>query len=250
MDERIMKPVDLSREDLAKFVVDMLYRTVFHHVLWFTEVEHQIGMQKALKVLKVARENSYKIQMDRLAKVLGFEMKDGVPNALMDMSKEELLKLTGTLGANWLANDGVWFQAVEGAYDMFEAKRCNDSCWTRFAPYEAWAIKEFLQLPKQAGLQGLRRALSFRLYGSVNIQSIHDDGPNSIVFQMNDCRVQSARNRRGLEDYPCKSAGLVEYREFAEAIDDRIRTECVGCPPDDHPKEWFCAWRFTLPPDV
>ncbi len=249
MDESVMKPADLSQEDLAKFVVDMLYRTVFHHVQWFTEVEHQVGMQKALKILKVARENSYKIQMDRLSKVLGFEMKDGIPKALLDKPKDELLKLTGALAANWLANDGVWFQAVEGAYDMFEAKRCNDSCWTRFAPFEAWAIKEFLKLPKRPGLEGLKRALSFRLYGSVNIQSILDDG-DAVVFQMNDCRVQSARNRRGLEDYPCKSAGLVEYREFAEAIDDRIRTECIGCPPDQHPKEWFCAWRFTLSPEA
>jgi hypothetical protein len=71
-------------------------------------------------------------------------------------------------------------------------------------------------------------------------------GLNSVVFQMNDCRVQSARTRKGLEDYPCKSGGIVEYTYFARAIDDRIATECIGCPPDAHPKEWCCAWRFTL----
>jgi hypothetical protein len=89
MDERIMIPADLKQEVLARFVVDTLHRTIFHHVQWFTEMEHQIGMEIAVPILKVARENNYKIQM-------------------------------------------------------------------------------------------------------------------------NDCRVQPARNRRGLEDYPCKSAGLVE----------------------------------------
>jgi hypothetical protein len=51
---------------------------------------------------------------------------------------------------------------------------------------------------------------------------------------------------RTIPDYPCKSAGLVEYRAFAETIDSRIRTGCIACPPDAHPEEWFCAWRFTL----
>jgi hypothetical protein len=39
---------------------------------------------------------------------------------------------------------------------------------------------------------------------------------------------------------------MVEYTYFARAIDDRIKTECIGCPPDAHPEEWFCAWRFSL----
>jgi len=63
---------------------------------------------------------------------------------------------------------------------------------------------------------------------------------------MNECRVQNARKRKKLDDYPCKSGGLVEYRTFAEAIDNRIITECIACPPDKHPAEWFCAWRFSI----
>ena len=39
---------------------------------------------------------------------------------------------------------------------------------------------------------------------------------------------------------------MIEYLSFARAIDPRIRTECVACPPDEHPDEWYCAWRFSL----
>lgn len=240
------KPEDLGREDSARLVIDMLHRTMVHYTLWFAETAHQFGFEKAFKIMSAARADSYNIQMERLSKALGFEMHNGVPRALLEMSEEKLNGLMKDLALNWLANDGVWFQAVEKSRGMFDAKRCNDSCWTRFSPFEAWSIKEFLGLPDRAGLEGLKKALRFRMYARINVQSIIDEGPAGIVFQMNDCRVQSARKRKGLEDYPCKSAGVVEYRSFAEAIDDRIRCECIGCPPDTHPDEWFCAWRFTL----
>ncbi|MEA2014725.1 MAG: DUF6125 family protein [Thermodesulfobacteriota bacterium] len=238
---------DLSHEDMARFILDMFHRIMVHHTLWFREAEHQMGFDKALGIMKSAYNSSYTVQMKKLSRVLGFEMKDGIPEPLLDMPREKLLELIGSLGTNWIAGDGLWFQAIESVYGMNDAKRCNDSCWTRFSPFEAWSIKEFLGLAEHAGIEGLKSALRFRMYASVNIQSIIEEGPNSIVFQMNDCRVQSARKRRGLDDYPCKSAGLVEYGRFAESIDSEIRTECVGCPPDPHPEEWFCAWRFTIP---
>ena len=66
---------------------------------------------------------------------------------------------------------------------------------------------------------------------------------------MLDCRVQSARRREGLSDFACKPVGVVEYTEFARAIDPRIHTRCIACPPDAGAREWFCAWEFTLAPD-
>jgi hypothetical protein len=146
----------------------------------------------------------------------------------------------------WLATDGTWFQAVEHDRGMNDAKRCNDTCWAIFSPVEAESIRHFLKLDRQPGLEGLKRALGFRMYSVINVQSVAEEAPDSFVFRMNDCRVQAARKRKGLADYPCKSAGLVEYTAFARAVDPRIETECVGCPPDDHPEEWFCAWRFSL----
>jgi hypothetical protein len=242
----VERPEDLGREDLARLVLDMLHRTMVHHTLWFNEAVHQFGLSKALGIMKIARKNSYNVQMERLAKVLGFEMQGGIPKPLLDMPREGLIHVLDSVCANWLAGDGVWFQAVEATRDMNDAKRCNDSCWSRFSPFEAWSIKEFLGLPEKAGLTGLKTALRFRTYARINIQSIMEEGPDHFVFQMNDCRVQSARKRRGLADYPCKTAGLVEYRTFGEAIDPRIRCECIACPPDGHPDAWFCAWRYDL----
>jgi hypothetical protein len=246
MDKNLERPEELGREELARLAIDFFHRTIVHHTLWFAEVEHQMGMSKALDILGAAWEKSYAVQMKRLSEILGFEMEKGVPKALLTMSKEELLRLLGDLGRNWIAGDGIWFQTVEARDGIWDAKRCNDSCWARFSPFEAWSIRRFLDLPEAPGLSGLKRALGFRLYARINVHTILDESPESIVFQMNDCRVQAARKKKGLTDYPCKSGGLVEYRAFAETIDPRIRTSCIACPPDDHPGDWFCAWRFTL----
>ena len=246
MEDKKCDPLSLDKTLKARLVVDMLTRIVVHYSFWFTEVRHQMGMDKALEVLEKATGKSISIGLKRFADVLDFELKDGLPRALVEMEEKKLESLMAAVAKNWLVNDGVWFQAVEFGNGMNDAKRCNDSCWAQFSPYEAFAIKKFLKLDDHCRLEGLKKALNFRMYSLINEQSIVDEGPQSFVFQMNDCRVQSARKRKNLDDYPCKSAGLVEYTYFARAIDKRIETECIGCPPDSHPEDWFCAWRFSM----
>lgn len=246
MENDVRSPEDLNREQTARLVMDFLHRIVMHHAMWFAEVQHQLGRENAWDVLDKALGRSCEIQLGRLSETLGFEVENGVPKALLELPEETLSALRKSIAKNWLVNDGVWFQAVEFSRGMFDAKRCNDSCWSAFSPFEAWSIRRFLNLPENPGLEGLKRALAFRLYATINRQSILEETPDSFVFRMDECRVQAARKRKGLEDYPCKSGGMAEYPTFAEAIDPRIRTECIGCPPDAHPEEWFCAWRFSL----
>jgi len=41
---------DLSQEDTARLVMDMFHRIMIHYALWFTEVRHQMGLERALAV--------------------------------------------------------------------------------------------------------------------------------------------------------------------------------------------------------
>ncbi len=246
MKDNKYNPLSLDSDLKAKLTIDMLTRIVVHYGLWFTEVRHQMGMDKALEVLEKATQKGILIALKRFSQVLDFKLEHGLPKALLEMEEEKINSLMTAVAKNWLVNDGVWFQAVEFDTGMNDAKRCNDSCWAQFSCYEAFAIKKFLNLDDQSGLAGLKKALNFRMYSLINKQSIVDETSKSFVFKMNDCRVQSARKRKNLDDYPCKSGGLVEYTYFARTIDKRIKTECIGCPPDEHPDEWYCAWRFYM----
>ena len=165
---------------------------------------------------------------------------------LQQLSKEELIAIIVDDAKNWLAHDGLWFQAVEKAHGMEAAIDADREAWRHFTRIEAKRILARLDREPGGGIALLVEALQHRLYARLNKQDCIEVAEDRAVFRMLDCRVQSARKRKGLPDFPCKSVGLVEYTEFARTIDPRIETRCIACPPDAHPDEYYCAWEFTL----
>ncbi len=165
---------------------------------------------------------------------------------LNKLSREQLEYLLADFAKRWLAHDGVWFQQVEQAYGMEEAIRLDTGAWEMFTVLEARRIMDFLGLESGGGLDALKQALQYRMYSLINRQELIEPGRDKIIFKMNDCRVQSARRRKQMPEFPCRPVGLVEYSGFARTIDPRIETKCLYCPPDQHPDDSFCAWEFTL----
>ena len=148
---------------------------------------------------------------------------------------------------NWLAHDGLWFQAVEKQYGMEKAIELDTEAWERFTVIEAKRIMALHNIAPNSGLDGLKRALGYRLYAVLNEQEIRNETDNSFEFYMVDCRVQSARHRKQMPLFPCKSVGLVEYTGFAQTIDPRIKTEVICCPPDPEAGNGhYCGWRFSI----
>ena len=236
-----------SPEELMAMIADTLHRTVVHYGLWWQEVEAQFGLGEAITIERDVWRKIFGLYVTRLGRILGFEVdENGIPMALKDKSPGELQKLLEGASANWLASDGLWFQEVEQRHDLPTAQECNNAAWERFSPFEAECIRSLHRITDVDPLSALASALEQRLYANINKYTIARTDAKTLILYMNNCRVQSARNRKGLEDYPCKSGGLIEYTTFAQTIDPRIKTECIGCPPDPHPAEWFCAWRFTI----
>ena len=165
---------------------------------------------------------------------------------LRALDKETLIEMLEDAAKNWLAHDGLWFQAVEAHDGMETAIQLDAEAWERFTIIEARRIMKRHAIQEGGGLDALQEALQWRLYARLNEQSLHRIDQTTLRFEMNDCRVQSARKRKNLPDFPCKSVGLVEYSGFAQAIDPRIQTRCLACPPDPHPDQYWCAWEFTL----
>jgi hypothetical protein len=166
--------------------------------------------------------------------------------ALWQLDKETLIELLEDQAKNWLAHDGLWFQAVEEHFGMAAAIQLDTEAWIQFTQIEARRIMQRLSIQPNGGIQALMKALQYRLYARINEQTLIQIDERTLRFEMNDCRVQSARQRKGLHEFPCKNVGVAEYAYFAHTIDPRFRTQVIACPPDLHPTGFYCAWLFTL----
>jgi hypothetical protein len=147
---------------------------------------------------------------------------------------------------NWVAMDGLWFQAVEQAYGMDAALAIDRGVWEQFAIIEAQRIKERLALPQNGGLDALEIAFNNRLVSLLNKLEIFRPDENTLIVTTKTCRVQASRTRKGMALFPCKSVGMVEFPVFARTIDARIVTNCLSCPPETLPWTPYCSWKFTL----
>ena len=163
------------------------------------------------------------------------------------LNSEVMEAMLSDFAKNWLAHDGLWFQAVEKQLGIDKAIELDREAWEKFTVIEARRIMARHQIPEKGGLEGLKKALGFRLYAFINEQEIRNETDNSFEFFMVDCLVQSARRRKQMPLFPCKSVGIVEYSGFAKTIDPKIKTECIACPPDESAGEGFyCGWRFSI----
>lgn len=173
-------------------------------------------------------------------------MKPGMEH-LRTLSREELLTLIDIHAKSWLAHDGAWFLAAEEACGMDTATALDTRACEMFTTVEAKRIMRTFKIPQDGGLDALEKALRYRLYATVNPQTIERPDESTLVFKMLECRVQNARRRKGLPDFACKPVGTVEYTTFAEAVDARITTRCLQCPPDcTEGAGYICGWEFTI----
>lgn len=164
---------------------------------------------------------------------------------LESYGQEDLIRLIEMYAKNWLALDGVWFQSIEQAEGMDAAMFHDRRAWARFTVTEARRIRDFLGLGEQPGLEGLAQALSLRFYAHINEDELRYEN-GALLYTMKDCRVQTARRRRGLPFHPCKSVGELEYALFARTIDERIDCRCLSCYPDVTDPDCCCRWEFRL----
>ena len=67
-------------------------------------------------------------------------------SAIEKLGREKLLVLTKNFAKNWLAHDGLWFQAVERAHGIEHAIELDAQAWSRFSPIEAKRIKEYSEI--------------------------------------------------------------------------------------------------------
>ena len=160
------------------------------------------------------------------------------------MKKKDLRNYINFLLWHYRVIDAFWYLNISEQFDDSTADDLNEKVWGKAAAMAARDLRQRFNIGEQ-GLGGFVKTLQYFPWCIIVGYQIRET-PDEVILHVPDCPTQTARIKRGLNEYACRAMHQEEFSHFAREIDSRIQVECLFAPPDPHPDDMMCKWRFFI----
>jgi hypothetical protein len=165
---------------------------------------------------------------------------------LEEMSTSRLLDYLFLQVRNLWRVDGLYFLGIEKKFGTEAATEIDAGVWEAMAAIEAKSLQKMFHVdenPSVPKIMDLLRKSSWALDQPFKTVEVSN---RRAVLAVDRCRTQETRLNKGLGEFPCKKVRFGYLRSFARTLNQKVEVNCLVCPPDEHPKDSWCKWEFTL----
>jgi hypothetical protein len=165
---------------------------------------------------------------------------------LASMPVEKLLDYLFLQIRNLWRVDGLYFLGIEKKFGTQAAKKIDADVWEAMAAIEAKSLRRMFQFGDNPSLSKIMELLQRSSWALDQPFKVIEMAKDRAVLEVKRCRTQETRVNKGLSEFPCKQVRFGYLRNFAKTLNSKAKVKCIICPPDEHAKDSWCRWEFTL----
>jgi len=165
---------------------------------------------------------------------------------LAKLPLEELLDFFFLQIRNLWRVDGLYFLGIERKFGSGAATEIDAGVWEAMAAIEAKSLQKTFKIGENPDVPTIIELLQKSSWALDQPFKAIEISGNKATLSINRCRTQETRLSKNLGEFQCKRVRFGYLKNFAKTLNPKVEVNCIVCPPDKHPEDLWCKWKFTL----